>query len=178
MDLAAVVLRAQHGDVDAFEILYRQHVSRIYALTRRMSADDASADELTQQVFIKAWENLSSYRGEAAFASWLHRMAVNVVLGDKRAEGRRRARVIPLHDPEQDTGCSPRAASTTCARPDLGIDLARAIDTLPDRARQVFVLHHVEGLAHEEVASAMGTTVGTSKGQLHRARELLRRVLS
>lgn len=169
LDLAAVVLRAQHGDMDAFEILYRQHVGRIHALTRRMCADDASADELTQEVFVKAWEKLDSYRGEAAFSSWLHRVAVNVVLGDKRSEGRRLARVTPLAEAE---GVAPPDR-----RPDLGMDLERALDTLPARARQVFVLHHVEGLGHEEVAVAMGTTVGTSKGQLHRARELLRRVL-
>jgi RNA polymerase sigma factor (sigma-70 family) len=169
LDLAAIVLRAQSGDVDAFEILYRQHVGRIYALTRRMCADDAQADELTQEVFVKAWEKLDSYRGESAFSSWLHRVAVNVVLGDRRAEGRRLARVTPQADIE---GTAP-----TC-RPDLGVDLARALDTLPARARQVFVLHHVEGLGHEEVADAMGTSIGTSKGQLHRARELLRRVLS
>jgi DNA-directed RNA polymerase specialized sigma24 family protein len=157
LDLAAIVLRAQSGDVDAFEILYRQHVGRIYALTRRMCADDAQADELTQEVFVKAWEKLDSYRGESAFSSWLHRVAVNVVLGDLQADIE---------------GTAP-----TC-RPDLGVDLARALDTLPARARQVFVLHHVEGLGHEEVADAMGTSIGTSKGQLHRARELLRRVLS
>lgn len=174
MDLSAVVLRAQRGDVDAFEILYRQHVGRIWALTRRMCADDAAADELTQEVFVRAWESLAGYRGEAAFSSWLHRVAVNVVLGDKRSTARRLARVAPSPDLDE-------APSDGCAlgrRPDLGLDLARAIDTLPDRARQVFVLHHVEGWGHEEVASAMGTTVGTSKGQLHRARELLRRVLS
>jgi RNA polymerase sigma-70 factor (ECF subfamily) len=168
LDLAAIVLRAQRGDVDAFEILYRQHVGRIYALTRRMCADDAQADELTQEVFVKAWEKLDTYRGESAFSSWLHRVAVNVVLGDRRAECRRLARVT-LDEAE---GAAP------VARPDLGVDLARALDTLPARARQVFVLHHVEGLAHEEVADAMGTSIGTSKGQLHRARELLRRVLS
>lgn len=171
LDLAAVVLRAQHGDVDAFEVLYRQHVGRIWALTRRMSADDVAADELTQEIFVRAWENLASYRGQAAFSSWLHRVAVNVVLGGKRSDKRRLLRVVPQEDPEE-------GAAPVGSKPDLGIDLARAIDTLPERARQVFVLHHIEGLEHEEVARAMGTTVGTSKGQLHRARELLRRVLT
>jgi RNA polymerase sigma-70 factor (ECF subfamily) len=165
------VLRAQDGDVAAFETLYREHVGRVYNLVRRISGDPVAADELTQEVFVRLWERIGSYRGEAAFSTWLHRMAVNVSLGGRRSDGRRLARVLPLADPD--------AASPTSLRrtDDAALDLGRALDTLPERARQVFVLHDVEGWPHEEIAQVMATTVGTSKAQLHRARSLLRRAL-
>jgi RNA polymerase sigma-70 factor (ECF subfamily) len=163
------VLRAQNGDVGAFEAVYRDHVVRVYNLVRRISGDPVVADELTQEVFVRAWQHLASFRGEASFATWLHRLAVNVALGDRRAEGRRLARILPL--PDADAPAPQRA-------PDHAMDLARALDTLPPKARQVFVLHDVEGWPHEEIAQAMNTTVGTSKAQLHRARSLLRGALT
>lgn len=164
------VLRAQNGDRDAFETVYRDHVGRVYALVRRMCGDAAMADELTQDVFVRVWERIGSYRGDAAFGTWLHRLAVNVSLGDKRSEGRHLARVVPQADPDD-------GKSSVSRHDDASIDLQRALDTLPEKARQVFVLHDVEGWPHEDIAEAMGTTVGTSKAQLHRARSLLRKVL-
>jgi RNA polymerase sigma-70 factor (ECF subfamily) len=164
------VRRAQSGDVDAFSDVYRDHVGRVFALCRRMTGDAALADEITQEVFVRVWERIDSYRGDAAFGSWLHRIAVNVLLTDRRAEGRRLARVFPMFDPGDGPATPPRTGDTA-------IDLERALDTLPPKARQVFVLHDVEGWPHEEIADAMSTTVGTSKGQLHRARSLLRRAL-
>lgn len=164
------VRRAQDGDVNAFSELYRDHVGRVFALCRRMTGDPVAADEITQDVFVRVWERLDSFRGEAAFGSWLHRLAVNVLLSDRRAEGRRLARVLPMFDPGDGPPTAPRTGDAT-------IDLERALDTLPAKARQVFVLHDVEGWPHEDIAQVMSTTVGTSKGQLHRARSLLRRAL-
>ena len=168
---AELVRRARRGDRRAFEALYRTHVGRVYALCLRMSGDRASADELCQGAFVRAWEKLDGYRGDAAFSTWLHRLTVNHVLGDRRSGLRRLARVVPVEDPEAAApGRTPPAG--------IGLDLERAIATLPTGARVVFVLHDVEGYAHPEVARLLGVTVGTSKAQLSRARRLLREVLS
>jgi RNA polymerase sigma-70 factor (ECF subfamily) len=163
------VRRALAGDLAAFEDVYREHVGRVYALCLRMSGDAALADDLTQEVFVRAWEALPTWRGESALSTWLHRIAVNVLLGDRRATVRRLARVEPVADAD-----GPGADHAAGA----GLDLDRALATLPEKARQVFVLHEVEGLGHDQIAHAMGTSVGTAKSQLHRARELLRRFLS
>lgn len=168
----ADVLRAQHGEVAAFERLYREHAARVYALVRRLAPDPVDADELCQEVFVRLWEKIGTYRGESAFGTWLHRLAVNVALGGRRSDGRRLARIVPTYDAES-SAPDPRPRSH-----DAALDLTRALDQLPPRARQVFVLHDVEGWPHEEIAAAMDTTVGTSKAQLHRARSLLRSALS
>jgi RNA polymerase sigma-70 factor, ECF subfamily len=170
--IPADIRRAQDGDLEAFERMYREHVGRIHALMRRLAADAVDADELCQEVFVRVWERLGSYRGESAFGTWLHRLAVNVALGGRRSDGRRLARVLPMAEPDS-TASDPSARSH-----DAALDLARALEVLPARARQVFVLHDVEGWPHEEIAAAMDTTVGTSKAQLHRARSLLRSALS
>lgn len=161
------VARAVAGDTAAFERLYRTHVPRILALTRRMAGPDR-ADDLTQDVFVRAWQKLDTFQGDAAFGTWLHRLAVNLLLTDRRSTARRLARVEPVADVDGAVPARPAGA---------GLDLERALRTLPERAREVFVLHEVEGLEHEEIAEVMGTSVGTAKSQLHRARDLLRRFL-
>lgn len=153
--------------MQAFEDLYRAHVGRIHALCRRMAP--AEADEMTQRAFVRAWEALPSFQGRSAFGSWLHRLAVNVILTEKRSAARRLARVISIDDPGGSRAPRPVAA---------GMDLERAIAALPDRARQVFVLHDIEGYKHREIADCMNISEGTSKGQLHRARKLLREALT
>lgn len=166
------VRRAQSGDLTAFERLYRDHIRRVYALVQRLADDPVEADELCQEVFVRVWERIGQYRGESAFGTWLHRLAVNVALGGRRSDGRRLARVLPVEDPDS-------AAPDPLSRAgDDALDLTRALATLPARARQVFVLHDVEGWPHEEIAAAMNTTVGTSKAQLHRARSLMRSALT
>ncbi|MFH1468316.1 MAG: RNA polymerase sigma factor [Pseudomonadota bacterium] len=167
---AALVSAARGGDLAAFEQLYRQHVGRVYALCLRMTADGAAADDLCQQAFVRAWEKLASFRGEAAFGSWLHRLTVNVILADRRAHQRRVVHLDPVRAPDDEVAI-PRSGGTQ-------LDLERAITRLLAGARTVFVLHDVEGLGHPEIARAMGISAGTSKGQLHRARQLLREVLS
>jgi RNA polymerase sigma-70 factor, ECF subfamily len=160
---------AASGDAHAFERLYRNHVARVHSLVRRM-LNDEDADEVTQDVFVRAWQKLGTYRGEAAFGTWLHRLAVNVILGRRQLLGQRRERFLP-----DDSAL----ASVAGARhaPELSLDFETAIARLPDGARQVFVLHDVEGYRHEEIADLLGLAVGTSKSQLHRARMALRQHL-
>lgn len=159
------------GDVRAFERLYRSHAGRVYAVCLRMAKDPVEAEELAQQAFVRAWERLETFRGESAFSSWLHRLTVNVVLGRFRAAGRYRQRVVPIEDAAR--AAEPARRSTQ----GLAMDLERAIADLPDGARTVFVLHDVEGWKHREIAEHAGIAVGTSKTQLHRARQLLRAAL-
>jgi RNA polymerase sigma factor (sigma-70 family) len=171
----ALVGRAQGGDVRAFEVLYRQHVRRVFGLCWRLASDDAGAEELVQETFVRAWSNLGSYRGEAPFASWLYRLAVNLALNEKRS--RKRSPFLTLAPEELGNVAAPgsRPGGTTL---DLGVDLERALRALPPRARAVIVLHDIEGHKHEDIATLMGMEPGTSKSQLHRARRLLREALS
>lgn len=162
-----LVRRAQERDPHAFEQLYRQHAPRIYALCLRLSANVMQAEELTQKSFLTAWEKLPLFRGESAFASWLHRLAVNAVLADLRAEQRRTRRIFGTADPA--TFETPPPAPATGDR----LDLEQAIAALPPHARAIFVLHDVEGWKHHEIAEKLGIAPGTSKAQLHRARQLL-----
>jgi RNA polymerase sigma-70 factor (ECF subfamily) len=160
---------AARGDVRAFERLYRQHGARIHALARRMIGEDDAA-EVTQDVFVRAWQKLSSFRGDSAFGTWLHRIAINVVLTRRAQYGKRRDRFDA--DPETLERVEAKASQR-----ELGMDFERAIDELPEGARHIFVLHDVEGYTHEEIGGLLGVAAGTSKAQLHRARMLLRRHL-
>jgi RNA polymerase sigma-70 factor (ECF subfamily) len=160
---------AASGDAHAFERLYRAHVARIYTLVRRM-LNDEDADEVTQDVFVRAWEKLGTFRGESTFGTWLHRLAVNVVLGRRQSLGVRRQRFLP-----DDSALEQLSARRP--PPELALDFEAAIARLPDGARQVFVMHDIEGYRHEEIAELLGLAVGTSKSQLHRARMALRRHL-
>lgn len=165
------VRQAQKGDTVAFRALYEAHVGRVYALCLRIAGDVAEAEEHTQDVFVRAWERLSSFRGDSAFSTWLHRLAVNEVLQGRRSAGRRSARLLLAEDggASHDTGR---------AQPVPTGDLTRAIAALPPGARAVFVLHDVEGYQHDEIAQMTGIAEGTSKAQLHRARQLLREAMS
>jgi RNA polymerase sigma-70 factor, ECF subfamily len=163
------VQRAAKGDARAFEELYRTHLSRVHSLVRRMTGG-RDTDELTQDVFVRVWQKLGSYRGDAAFTTWLHRLAVNVVIERFRSDTTRRKR---LYDGDAifDTLAAP-------ARPrDVSLDFDAALEKLPDGAREIFVLHDVEGYKHHEIGELLGISAGTSKAQLHRARMMLRRHL-
>jgi len=145
-------------------------VGRVYAVCLRMCADQQEAERLAQDVFVRVWQRLGSFRGESQFASWLHRLTVNVVLEDSRAARRRTARAQNVEDPAFHERPGKDSASDSDAR----MDLERAIASLPPGARQALVLHDVEGYKHEEIAQLLGTAVGTVKAQLHRARRLMR----
>ncbi len=166
-----LVARARAGDHDAFGAIYRAHAGRVYALCLRLEGDAGRAEELMQDVFVRAWERLGSFRGDSAFGTWLHRLAVNVVLGDRRSAWRRARRVFTTDDP------AALERGVESPGPGLRIDLDHAIAALPPGARAVFVLHDVEGYQHGEIAEFMGVAEGTSKTQLFRARRLLREAL-
>ena len=167
--IAADAALAASGDASAFERLYRTHVNRVHSLVRRM-LDSDEADDITQDVFVRAWEKLSTFRGEAAFGTWLHRLAVNVVLARRKTLGVERGRFHAGEDPLEDV-------SGRRETPEMSMDFEEALANLPDGARQVFVLHDVEGYRHEEIARMLGVVPGTSKSQLHHARMALRRYL-
>lgn len=170
-----LVARARRGDVDAFEGLYRRTAGRVYAVCLRMTGDTEQAKELLQDVFVRVWERLGSFRGEAAFTSWLHRLTVNVVLANSRADRRRSRRFGSLDaDPEVAGGGD---GGTDADAAGHRIDLEAAIAALPPGARRVFVLHDVEGYRHDEIARLTGTAPGTVRAQLHRARKLLMEAL-
>lgn len=166
-----LVRQAQQGDQAAFQALYREHVGRVYALCLRLTADAAQAEEYTQDAFVRAWERLASFRGESAFSSWLHRLTVNVVFMNRRSARRRELRVFATENPD----ALERPGRAT--EPGLRLDLEQAVAALPPGAREVFVLHDVEGYQHDEIAALTGIAVGTSKAQLFRARRLLRGML-
>lgn len=160
---------AASGDAQAFERLYSAHVARIHSLARRMMSGE-EADELTQDVFVRAWEKLGTFRGEAAFGTWLHRLAINVILGSRQKAGTARKRFTEPHETME-------RMHAAKSHSDFHLDFDQAIERLPHGARQVFVLHDVEGFKHREVADMLGVTTGTSKAQLHRARMALRKHL-
>jgi RNA polymerase sigma-70 factor (ECF subfamily) len=164
---AADAALAVAGDTRAFERLYRNHAGRVHGLARRMAGFE-HADELTQEVFVRVWQKLGSFRGESAFGTWLHRVAVNVILGRRSVLKKERDR---YQDPE--TAFETLAAPPTSR--ETRMDFEAAIEKLPPGARRIFVLHDVEGYKHEEIAKLLGITAGTSKAQLHRARMVLRR---
>jgi len=169
------VALAATGDRRAFERLYRLHVNRVFSLCTRMCGSRIKGEELTQDVFVRSWEKLPQFRGDAAFSTWIHRIAVNIVLTDRKNEGRERKRLV---EDEPDGGEGPVALAAAFS-PGYGdrMDLSAAIAGLPPGARQIFVLHDVEGYKHEEIAKLCGITSGGSKAQLHRARLLLREAL-
>ncbi len=171
--IEATIAAAKRGDPKAFATLYDTHVGRVYAICLRMAGDPVRAGELVQDVFVRVWERLGSFRGESAFATWLHRLTVNVVLAGHRADRRRRGRVILGEDlaPGGADGPTPKS------HPGLLIDLEHAVATLPRLLREVFVLHDVEGVPHGEIAELLSIPVGTCRSHLFQARRRLREVL-
>ena len=166
------VALAAGGDRQAFERLYRTHANRVFSLCARMSGSRAKGEELTQDVFVRTWEKLPQFRGESAFSTWLHRLAVNVVLNARKSEGKQASRT-GQSDVDDERWDEVARAPLYIER----MDLTEAISKLPAGARKVFVLHDVEGYKHEEIGEMLGITSGGSKAQLHRARLLLREAL-
>jgi len=165
------VALAAAGDASAFERVYRTHVAKIHSLTRRMLGSH-EADEVTQDIFVRTWQKLGQFRGDSAFSTWLHRLAVNTALMELRSRAGGEER-------ETDDAALEFVGTVDTAGQRLReqMDLERAVATLPERARAVLVLHDIEGWKHEEIASELGMAVGSSKAQLHRARNLLRQRL-
>ncbi len=164
-DVDDAVLAAA-GDASSFERLYHRHIARVHSLARRMIGPD-EADEVAQDVFVRVWEKLGTYRGEAAFGTWLHRVAINVILARRKKLGIQRERYV-----DGEAALGRLSSNPNCS--EGWIDFEAAIVYLPDGAREIFVLHDVEGYKHEEIGTMLDISVGTSKSQLHRARMILR----
>lgn len=164
------VALAAGGDAEAFERLYRRHVAKVNALARWLIGE-ADVDDAVQEVFVRVWQKLGTFAGHSAFGTWLHRVAVNALLRRRQTIGRNRARFT-----EDEVALE--AAPAPARHPELRLAIERAVETLPAGARQVFVLHDMEGFKHEEIADLLHIDAGTSRSQLHRARMLLRKVLA
>lgn len=162
--------RAADGDTIAFERLYRRHIARVHTLARRMLGPQY-ADDAAQDIFVRAWQKIGLFRGDSAFGTWLHRLAINVILGRRGDLAKQRARYSE-NDLAVERAEAPRVST------EVRIDFEAALERLPEGARQVFVLHDVEGFKHEEIAALLRVTAGTSKSQLHRARMVLREYLA
>lgn len=161
---------AASGDHDAFERLYRRHVARVNSLARWL-LDTGEADDAVQEVFIRVWQKLHTFAGQSAFGTWLHRVAVNHLLRRRQTAGIARKRQVADEN-------LMLAAPGVLERPDLRVAIERAVELLPAGAREVFVLHDMEGYKHDEIAKLLDVDPGTSRSQLHRARMLLRQQLA
>jgi len=169
--LADAVRRARAGDVDAFGVLYCAHAPAVLALCRRMLGNDQDARDALQDVFVRAWEKLGSYRGDSVLRTWLHRLGVNVILERLRSARREALRFADDADDVAPAGPTP------AQRSDDALDLAAALERLPHGSRMVLVLHDLDGYSHEEIAAMLGIAPGTSRAQLWRARRHLSRML-
>jgi RNA polymerase sigma-70 factor, ECF subfamily len=175
---AEAIERAKQGDAEAFETLYHLHKRRVYSLCLRMTANTASAEDLTQEAFLQLFRKIGTFRGESAFSTWLHRMAVNVVLMQLRKKG---LPVVPLEETIETEEESPRkepgGEDVRLAGSIDRLQLEHAIADLPPGYRAVFLLHDVQGYEHNEIARIVGCSIGNSKSQLHKARMKLREFL-
>jgi RNA polymerase sigma-70 factor (ECF subfamily) len=171
---------ARQGDAAAFEHLYKQHSRHVYAMCFRMAGNSSDAEELTQDAFLQVFRKIGSFRGESAFATWLHRITFNIVLMRFR---KKKIGAISLEDTfetDDEFGTPPKQIGQV----DLNmaglfdrLGLSRAITQLPAGCKKMFLLHDVEGYGHEEIAKILGCSVGNSKSQLHKARVRLRKLL-
>lgn len=170
-DESSLVARARDGDPAAQRALYEAHVDRVYRLAYRLSGSDEMAREFTQDAFVRAFDRLGDFRGDAAFGTWMHAVTTSVTLNGLKRQRRRDDREAPLDE------------ALTVARKGgddflLRERLAQAVAALPEGCRTVFLMHDAEGYTHEEIAAALGVTAGTTKTQLSRARAKLRVALA
>jgi RNA polymerase sigma-70 factor (ECF subfamily) len=163
---------ATTGDSDAFELVYRAYGAEVYAVCLRMVGDSVEAQELVQDVFVRAWERRESFRGESAFGTWLHRLAINIVLERFRSDKRRDLRVTLQSD------LTELGAQAAVHSSDDQLDIENSLARLPTGARVAFVLHHVEGYSYEEIAELTHLAAGTIRAHVFHARQLLMRMLS
>ena len=166
-----LIQSVRNGDHQAFEKIYRSYVNRIYALCLRLAGEKRKAEELTQDVFVRAWQKLHTFKGNSSFYTWLYRLALNQIISALRRENTYHSTEMP--SAEWENAVNPQARFSL----DVRMDLETAIQALPRGARMVLVLHDVEGYRHGEIADMLGISDGTSKAQLHRARKLIREVL-
>jgi len=177
---AEAIRRASDGDRTVFEFLYQLHSRRVYAVCLRMVGNTAEAEDLTQEAFLLLLRKIHTFRGESAFSTWRHRLAVNLVLMRLRKKSPPIVSIEAIPDPDDETGWP----SIDIGAPDLllegsidRINLERCIERLPVGYRTIFVLHDIQGYEHHEIAEMLGRSVGLSKSQLHKARTKLRELL-
>jgi RNA polymerase sigma-70 factor, ECF subfamily len=177
---ADVVRLAQEGDTVAFERVYRLHSRKVYSLCLRMVGDPTEAEDLTQEVFLHLFRKIAMFRGDSAFSTWLHRMAVNIVLMRLRKKVIAKTSLDSITNPDEESDTQPKEFG----RPDLRLNgvidritLQAAINELAPGYRAIFILHDVQGFKHSEIAQIFACSVGNSKSQLHKARTLLRQLL-
>ena len=169
MTTQQLVRAARDGDQRAISSLYRRYGGQVHATVRRYTRDDSTADDWAQEAWIRAVRGLGTFRQQAAFATWLYRVAVNTALDGRRKLARRAEREVEQAEEVEDRG--------PAADPLLRLVLRRAVDDLPHGMRQVLVLHDVQGFTHEEIAGRLGIAPGTSRSQLYKARAKLRTML-
>jgi len=177
---AEAIRFAQAGNAAAFESLYRLHNRRVYSLCLRMVGNTAEAEDLTQEAFLQLFRKIATFRGESAFSTWLHRLAVNVVLMRLRKKSATESSLDEMTEPDEESGGPRRDLGMPDLRLSGSIDrvnLQRAVDQLPPGYKAVFVLHDVQGYEHNEIAEIMDCSIGNSKSQLHKARMRLRELL-
>jgi len=174
-----VLARAQAGDHQAFAQLYSLHKRRIYSLCLRMVGNVAEAEDLTQEAFLQLHRKIATFRGDSAFSTWLHRLAINVVLMQLRRKGLSLISLDEAMEPavEERPGRSFGAPDPSLSGAIDRLALQRAIDGLPAGYRLIFVLHDIEGYEHNEIAALLECSIGNSKSQLHKARLKLREAL-
>ena len=161
-----------HDPRAEFEAIYREHHRRVYAIALRFARDPDRAEEIVQDAFVRAWRSLPSFNGDSRLSTWLHSVAVNAALDAVRARSRQEARLDP------DVDLDRYAAEVGRAMPGANLDLERAVASLPDGAREIVILHYIEGHPCAEIAERLGIVEGTVKSQLHRARKLLKEALA
>jgi RNA polymerase sigma-70 factor (ECF subfamily) len=177
---AEAIRLAQQGDAAAFERLYQLHSRRVYSLCMRMVGNTAEAEDLTQEAFLQLFRKISTFRGESAFSTWLHRLSVNVVLMRLRRKSTTETSLEEATEPDEESDGPRRDFGGPDLRLSGSIDrvnLQRAVDQLPPGYKAVFVLHDVQGYEHNEIANIMDCSIGNSKSQLHKARMRLRELL-
>jgi RNA polymerase sigma-70 factor (ECF subfamily) len=177
---ADAIRLAQQGDANAFERIYRLHSRRVYALCLRMVGNPAQAEDLTQEAFLQLFRKIGTFRGESAFSTWLHRLAVNVVLMRLRKKTLSETSLEETTDPDDESSGPKRDFGGPDLRLSGSLDrvnLERAIEQLPPGYKSIFVLHDVQGYEHNEIAAIMNCSIGNSKSQLHKARMRLRGLL-
>lgn len=169
MNEAQLIRRACQGDGPAVRALYERYSPRVYAVVRRIAADDDLAQDYAQEAWIRAIRALPTFRGDARFSTWIHRIAVNSALQAVRKAETREKREAPMPDT---IAVAPPASDAL-----LSQKLEWALDLLPERMRKVLILHDVEGYTHDEIGELLGTAAGTSKSQLFKARGKMRELL-
>ena len=179
MTEAQIIAKAQAGDMGCFELLYHRYNRRIFSLCLRMSGNHGRAEDFTQEAFLQLYRKIATFRGESAFGTWLHRLAVNVMLMHFRKKGILETSLEEILNPEAEGSLVREFGKRDDHLYDSvdRISMERALKDLPPGYRCVFVLHDIEGYEHNEIAEIMGCSIGNSKSQLHKARMKLRTML-